>query len=235
MLLTIEAFWHKWRKTYEQVDCFICPSQFIADLTKQRIPINKLTVLPNGIDITVFTPPYNSNGYALYFGRLSKEKGVHTLLAAHQRVASSLSLKVVGTGPLEKELREAYPRASFLGYCNGRALNDLIAQAMFVVVPSEWYENCSMVVLEAMAHGKPVVGSRIGGIPEQIEDGRSGLLFSMGSIDDLVKKMKYLMSNPQVIIEMGKNARKKFENEYDLSKHCQNLLSVYNQLLSKRS
>ena len=107
-----------------------------------------------------------------------------------------------------------------------------MANAGFVVVPSEWFENCSMVVLESMALGKPVIGSRIGGIPEQVEDGKSGLLFEMGNIHELAEKMKTLSENPKIRIDMGKAARKKLEAEYSLSNHCDELLDIYNELLA---
>ena len=232
-LLSIEAIWHKWRKSYDYVDCFLSPSQFLADLTKERLPRNKLKILRNGIDAAKYQSNYEDEGYALYFGRLSEEKGIKTLLKAHRSLIENVPLKIVGTGPLEEELMLSYPKALFLGYKSGKDLNELIANAAFVVVPSEWYENCSMVVLEAMAMGKPVIGSCIGGIPEQIEDGKTGFLFEMGKIDELSDKMTVLWSDKKLRAEMGKAAREKVEKEFSLQKHCADLMEIYNQLLTK--
>ncbi|NIA11797.1 MAG: glycosyltransferase [Nitrospiraceae bacterium] len=232
LLLTLEAYWHKWKKSYEGVDLFISPSRFLADLvSRYRIPKERIQVLRNGIDTAKFLPSMEDGGYVLYFGRLSHEKGITTLLKAHQSMAEPLPLKVVGTGPLEKKLRASYEKAEFLGYKSGEELNRLIANATFVVVPSEWYENCSMVVLEAMAFGKPVIGSKIGGIPEQIEDGKTGLLFEMGNMSELAQKMKKLSSDREMRIQMGRRARRKLESEYSLDKHCKKLLSIYRALL----
>jgi len=232
-LLMIEAYWHKWKRSYEFVDQFIVPSQFIANLISRRISSSKIHVLQNGIDIKKFKPSYQDEGYGLYFGRISKEKGIETLLKAHRNIADIMPLRVVGTGPIKEKLIRNYPHAEFLGHKSGEELNDLIAKSAFVVVPSECYENCSMVVLEAMALGKPIIGSNVGGIPVQIEDGTTGLLFDMGNVKELVEKMKIMIENPGMRITFGKTARKKLENEYSLDTHCVELLKVYNELIAE--
>lgn len=230
LLLSAEAMFHKWQKSYDAVDLFLAPSRFLANLVGQRIPQEKIKVLRNGIDVDNYQPSYADQGYGLYFGRLSKEKGVKTLLRAHQNLKTNLPLKIVGTGPLEEELRREYPELDFLGYQHGQALQDLIANAAFVVVPSEWYENCSMVVLEAMAFGKPIIGSRIGGIPEQIEDGKTGLLFEMSNTAELAEKMEILAGNAELRNQMGRAARRKLEQEYSLAEHNHELLDIYSFL-----
>lgn len=233
LLLALEAFFHKWRRSYEAVDLFLSPSQFIADLTATRIPKEKIRVLRNGMDTNEFHPHWEDQGYGLYFGRLSREKGIDTLLQAHTAMPFSVPLKVVGTGPLEKTLRNAYPAAEFLGYKTGKELKDLVANSAFVVVPSEWYENCSMVVLEAMAMGKPVIGSRIGGIPEQVEDGKTGFLFEMGNAEELGRKMAALATDPELRQRLGRAARKKLEREYSLAAHGEGLLDIYSEVLMR--
>jgi len=230
-LLMVEAYWHKFFKSYDKVDLFIAPSQFLAEVVSKRIPREKIKVLRNGIDLKEYKPTYEDKGYALYFGRLSKEKGIETLLKAHRDIAKEIPLKIVGTGLIENELKAKYSKAEFLGYRTGKELKSIIAQASFVVVPSEWYENCSMVVLEAMALGKPIIASRIGGLPEQIEDGRTGLLFEMGNVKELRERMLYLWKNKDLRIEMGREARKKAEREFSLERHCEELLHIYKKLL----
>lgn len=227
MLISFEAFYHKFRQSYDMVDLFIAPSKFIADYTSQRIKSKKIRVLHNGIDIDRYRPNFSDQGYVLYFGRLSKEKGIETLLKAHRTLANKFTLKIIGTGPLEGYLQREYPAAEFYGYKYGQELDNLISNAAFVVVPSEWYENCSMVVLEAMAFGKPVIGSRIGGIPEQINDGETGLLFEMGNSKELSFKIEHLINNPQLRRKMGEAGRIKAEIEYSLEDHNNNLLEIY--------
>ncbi|MDL1957457.1 MAG: glycosyltransferase family 4 protein [Candidatus Desulfofervidus auxilii] len=230
-LLMIEAYWHKFFKSYDKVDLFIAPSQFLAEIVSQRIPREKIVVLRNGIDLNEYKPTYEDEKYVLYFGRLSKEKGIEALLKAHQDIAKEIPLKIVGTGVIEDELKTKYPRAEFLGYKTGEELKSIIAQASFVVMPSEWYENCSMAVLEAMALGKPIIASRIGGLPEQVEDGKTGLLFETGNVEELREKMLYLWKNRDLRIEMGREARKKAEREFSLKRHCEELLQIYKRLL----
>ncbi|BHH84240.1 glycosyltransferase family 4 protein [Desulforhopalus sp. 52FAK] len=230
-LLTAEALYHSWRKSYAGIDLFLAPSQFMADLTEQRIGKARMKVLHNGIDESVYQSCYVDHGYGLYLGRLSKEKGVMTLLNAHQKMKDPMPLKVVGTGPLEEELRQKYHSVDFHGYQSGQVLKDLISNSAFVIVPSEWYENCSMVVLEAMACGKPVIGSRIGGIPEQIEDGKSGFLFEMGNGQELTEKMDRLSHDRSLRSQMGSAARRKLEQEYSLTQHCESLIAIYQELL----
>ncbi|MBU0481321.1 MAG: glycosyltransferase family 4 protein [Proteobacteria bacterium] len=230
LLLAGEALFHKFRKSYEGVDLFLAPSRFLADLVGRRVEKDQIRVLRNGIDINAFQPNYADRGYALYFGRLSKEKGVETLLAAGMTGATKFPLKIVGTGPLLESLKVRFPKTEFLGYKTGEELVELIKNAAFVVVPSEWYENCSMVVLEAMALGKPVIGCDIGGIPEQIDDGKTGLLFPMGNSRILARKMHALAIDKNLRISMGSNARKKLEASYSLAAHCNKLMDIYSDL-----
>jgi glycosyltransferase involved in cell wall biosynthesis len=232
LLFSVEAYWHKWKRNYDGVDRFLSPSGFLADLTTKRIAASKIQILHNGINTEKYQANFSNQGYALYFGRLSKEKGIKTLLQAHKHLAAELPLKIAGSGPLEGDLRKNYPTVEFLGYQNGKYLQDIIANSAFVVVPSEWYENCSMVVLEAMAFGKPVIGSRVGGIPEQVEEGKTGFLFEMGNVQELTRKMTVLMENSSLLVEMGRAAREKLEKEYSLVEHNENLWKVYSDLLS---
>lgn len=233
VLLMLEAYWHKWARSYEYVDIFLSPSRFLAKLVSQRIPESKIRVLRNGIDLDSYKPGFRDDGYALYFGRLSREKGIETLLEAHSKLGNRIPLKVVGSGPLERELKEHYQHAQFLGYHASEELKKTIGNSGFVVVPSECYENCPMVVLEAMAMGKPVIGTRMGGIPEQIDDGRTGFLFEMGSVKELAEKMMLLSENTQIRHQMGKAAREKVEREYSFDAHCTKLINIYEELLSK--
>lgn len=231
LLLSLEALFHQWRGSYDLVDCFIAPSQFLAKLVQKRVGPEKIHLLHNGIDTDAWQPYQNDEGYGLYLGRLSKEKGIKTLLTAYAGLEPTFPLKIAGTGPLEKELQARYRCVEFLGYQSGQALKDLIGRAAFVVVPSEWYENCSMAVLEAMALGKPIIASRIGGLPEQITDGETGLLFEMGNPSDLAQKMEILADNPTLRASMGQAARIKLEKEYSLKDHCASLVQLYEDLL----
>ena len=233
LLFMGEGLWHLWQRSYEAVDIFIAPSRFLVDLTGRRIPRGKIRLLRNGINFDKYSSYYADKGYALYFGRLSNEKGIRTLLEAHNKLNSLIPLKVVGTGPLAESLQSAYPDVQFIGYKTGTELNDLIREAAFVVVPSECYENCSMSVLEAMAYGKAVIGSNLGGLPEQIEDGASGLLFEPGNAHDLTEKMARLIQDKVLRQDMGRAGRKIIEEKFSLHEHGKKLISIYKQLCSE--
>lgn len=231
-LLSVEALYHQYRRSYDGVDLFLTPSRFFAELTTQRIAPERIRTLHNGIDIDKYQANYDNQGYAIYLGRISKEKGIETLLKASRKLAGKSNLKIIGVGPLLTQLSLKYPEAEFMGFHSGPKLRELIGNATYVVVPSEWYENCSMVVLEAMAMGKPVIGSRIGGIPEQIEDGKTGFLVEMGNVEELAQKMDILDSQAELRKEMGRAGRLKLEQEYSLTDHERQLLKIYSELLA---
>jgi glycosyltransferase involved in cell wall biosynthesis len=234
ILLCIEAYWHMIKRSYRYVDLFISPSQFLCDLIQSKLQWADVHILHNGIDLKNYMPQFTDNGYALYFGRLSKEKGIKTLLKAWESINQPNDLRIVGTGDKEIELRRQYSRVQFLGHLTGPELKKTISNAAFVVVPSEWYENCSMVVLEAMALGKPVIGSRIGGIPEQVIDGENGLLFEPGNFQQLAEKMRILSSNSELRNSFGRAARNRVEQQYSFEKHCTGLRKIYADVLERQ-
>jgi glycosyltransferase involved in cell wall biosynthesis len=132
--------------------------------------------------------------YFLFFGRLSYEKGVKTLLEAFKTLPQC-KLKIVGTGPKEDELK-AFVKCNdmknvvFLGYKHGKELSDLVSNAYFAIVPSEWYENNPMTIIESYSAGTPVIGAKIGGIPEIVVEGKTGYQFKSGDSDELCAKIQ---------------------------------------------
>ncbi|MBG0789919.1 MAG: glycosyltransferase family 4 protein [Desulfovibrionaceae bacterium] len=231
ILLTVESLFHRIRNSYGLLDRIISPSKFLAKLIiESGYPAEKVVIVNNGIDVDDLTPTFSDRGYALYYGRLSKEKGLMTLCAASKKM--KIPLRVVGTGPLRQELMEEYPDIRFDGFLSGKPLKDAINGARCVVVPSEWYENCSMVVLEAMALGKAVVGARIGGIPEQVLDGDTGYLFTPGSVNELVEKVNTLAHDPNHARHLGIQARARAVDVYSLEKHFTAIDQVFQEVLA---
>lgn len=230
-LLYAEAVVQRLMGNYEAVDAYIAPSRFMLESIAHRIPEERVHLLYNGMDCETVHPSGIDNGYALYLGRLSAEKGIPTLLAAHEAAQGAWPLVVAGTGPLEADLKQQYKHATFLGHVSGERLHDVIDQAAVLVIPSEWYENCPMSVLEAMSYGKPVVGSRIGGIPELVVDGVTGLLFETGDTYSLLAQMKHLMGDPDLRRRLGAQARQRVESEFSLSRHNTCLMDIYKSLL----
>ena len=230
-LLYVEALVQHRLGNYERVDRFIAPSQFMAESVKSRFPAEKLRIIPNGIDTGKISAYTDDWGYALYIGRLSQEKGINTLLDAYRRHEIHFPLKVCGTGPLLDELlKEPTANVEFLGYKMGTELQTLIAKSSFVVVPSECYENCPMSILEAMAYGKPVIASHIGGIPELVADKLTGLLHEPSNIENLAACINQLAENSSMRKSFGLAARQRAENHFSLEKHNTALLAVYHEL-----
>lgn len=234
-LLYAEAKVHQWARSYERVDAVIAPSRFLANAVAGRFAPEHIHVVPNGVDTDRIQASDVDAGYVLYLGRVSKEKGIKTLLEAHKRAAGAFALKVCGTGPLLQALRGAAPDAEFLGHRTGNGLAEIIAAASLIVVPSECYENCPMSILEAMAFGKPVVASRIGGIPELVAHGETGLLANAGDAEDFASHIMSLMREPQTRRIFGRAARERAHAHFSLQQHNSALLSVYERLLNRGS
>lgn len=230
-LLYAEAVVQRLMGNYEKVDAFIAPSRYMQESIAHRVPGDRIKLLYNGIDTNEVHGSGADEGYVLFLGRLVQEKGVETLLKAHAISTAGWRLVVAGTGPLGEDLKAQYNPSNFVGYIAGDALKAMIDRASVVVVPSEWYENCPMSVLEAMAYGKPVVGSRMGGIPELVEDGKTGLLYEAGNVAELASTLDRLMSSAELRRQMGMAARQRVETVFSLDLHNAGLMGIYKSLL----
>ncbi len=227
-------------KVYDLVDVFICPSIFLKNkFIEYGFQSEKLIVLNYFINIDCDYESEPPGDYLLYVGRLSEEKGIKTLIDAVIKV-ESCKLKIVGDGPLEEELvlyvksKNAINKIEFLGYKNHKDVIELLKKCKFLVIPSEWYEVTGLVIFEAFACGKPVVGSRIGGIPEFIKDNETGITFEPGDSDDLKLKIAYLSNHPEKIREMGASARAYVTQELSPAKHYEKLMEIYRNAIAEK-
>lgn len=238
LLNTLEMILHhQILRIYDLIDIFISPSQFLKQKIKSMGFKGEIIHLPNFINLSHFTMSSNSDSNGLcYFGRLSPEKGLFTLLKAMKN--RKTELKIIGDGPL-KTLLEQYVKKDnmknikFLGYLYGKNLHKEISSSMAVVLPSEWYENNPLSIMEAFALGKPVIGSRIGGIPELVKDHITGLTFESGNIIDLREKMTILKKNPEKSTEMGKNAREYVGKNLNSEHIYKKLMPIYERSTEK--
>lgn len=196
-LMTLEMYLRQWKyNPVKTIDGFIFVSRFCRDKHIEfdsRFKDVPNTVLYNCATIEPKTE--EKDDYFLFYGRLSHEKGIMTLLQSIAQT-SGIKYKIVGTGPLEQQIKDIVRQkglnnVELLGYKTGDELKDLVKKSRFVTVPSEWYENNPMTVVEAYAVGTPVIGARIGGIPEIVQDGSTGYLFESGdfvSLTEIINK-----------------------------------------------
>lgn len=238
----LETYLYEAMGTFSRdVDMFIVATDFMGGLLKGvGIPPERITKLPNPLRIREYMPSYEDEGYIMYFGRLSSEKGVNTLIDAVRKLPD-VKLKVVGDGPDEPAMKKAVAgwgadNIEFTGPVWGEGLKELLAGARFVVVPSEWYENSPYVICQSFAMGKPVIGSNIsGGIPELVKDGRNGFLFEACDAADLSEKIKTLYFEPGLASKMGMNARADAEAWFGEESSYRGFMEVYNIVLGRRA
>lgn len=229
-LLWAEARFHAAAGSYRRVDRFIAPSRFMRDAVSPLLGESRVVYIPNGVDTSRIEASRQDEGFVLYLGRLSPEKGVETLLRAHAADHAAWRLVIAGSGPLLGKLQSQFPLAEFTGHLSGEHLETKLREASVIVVPSEWHENNPLSVLEAMAHAKPIVASHIGGIPELVRHGRTGLLFEPKNTQQLSSQIKALLSDSDLRRKFGNEARKIAETEYSLERHGAALLSLYQSL-----
>ncbi|MFH0341648.1 MAG: glycosyltransferase [Chromatiales bacterium] len=235
LLIMVESSIHKALGLYRNnLDRIVVPSMFYRDkLVEWGWPPEKLVHIPNFIRGERFRPQFEPGGYFLYFGRLAPEKGLRTLISAAK--ASRIKLYIVGEGPIEYELRQlaldANGRIQFLGRLLGERLFDVVRNARAVVVPSEWYENAPMSVLEAYANGKIVIGARIGGIPELLLDGETGYLFESGVKEELTGVLDRVGHLTDARLrEMGHQARAYVIREFTKERYLTEMIALYKSL-----
>lgn len=234
-LVMLESAVHKTLGLYRRyLDRVVTPSQFyMQKLIEWGWPQAQLTYIPNYVDVTAFTPRYQPGNYFFYFGRLAMEKGAGTLIRAAAR--AKVKLRIAGTGPEEEALKrlaaETGGDVEFLGFVSGEALWNRVREARAMVLPSEWYENAPMSILEAYACGKPVIGARIGGIPEMIQVGQTGALFESGNVEELAAQLRRFadMSDSKVA-EMGAAAREFVSRTFTRQRYLNDMLALYASL-----
>ena len=216
----------------KKIDCFVAPCRFLKNkLIEAGFPSKKMWVKPHFTEIYDSARPEDFKNYAVYIGRLSKEKGLFTLVKAFKKI-NEVNLKILGEGAYRERLdnyitEEKIANVSLFGYIKGAEKDKILKRAMFLVLPSEWYENMPYAILESFACGVPVIASSIGGLRELVTDGYNGLLFEPGNAEDLAQKIGRLAGNKELLLEMRENARKTAEEKYSEKIGYKNLMAVY--------
>lgn len=236
----VEGWFYKRKGTYKYVDKIICPSFFMErQLNKNRLLNDKTVVLRNFITIDkekkehLPKPEIQDlrgrnipDRYVLYFGRMDIEKGIINLLEAAQQLPE-IPIVIAGNGT-QKEKTEGIVNTYPVAFQTGEVLKALIQNAEFTVHPAIWYENCPFAVMESQINGTPVVASKIGGIPELVNEGVTGDFCNPSDTDDLVSKVRTLWYNRERIERYRDNCREWAINQFpDAEEYYQQLMNYY--------
>lgn len=231
-IVAAEAIVNSALRSYrDNVDRIIVPSRFFLEkFVEWGWPREMFRYVPNWLDTTRVEADPQPGDYFLYLGRLAPEKGVATLIRAARQ--AGVRLAIAGDGPMRQSLEAiaqgATDRIELLGFRSGDELARLVRGARAVVAPSEWYENAPLSVLEALAAGKPLIGSRIGGIPELVDEGRTGWLFPAGDIDALAALLQKVSLVPDATLAaMGRECRAVVERDFSRHGYLDAMLGLY--------
>lgn len=233
-LVALESAIHHYGGIYRKnLDRVLVPSRFYLEkFVEWGWPREHLRLVPNFVDPSAFVPCYQPGGYFLFFGRITATKGVATLLAAAAQ--AGVKLVVVGTGDLDDDVRHAAaerPEVQFLGRKTGAELFQIVQGARAVVLPSEWYENAPMSLLEAFALGKPAIGANIGGIPEMVRPEQTGWLFPSGDQNALAGVLTLVSGMDDAkIAALGRGARALVEERFTPVQYVRNVARVYSEI-----
>jgi glycosyltransferase involved in cell wall biosynthesis len=215
---------------------FICPSSFLKNnMQRGGFNPNQLKVLSNFIlEEKLTCLPLEKKNFYCYVGRLSNEKGIETLLRAAIDLPQ-YELRIIGTGPLDSELNSKYSAKHiiFEGYKKWDELKLILRRSRFMVIPSECYENNPLSVIESLCMGTPVLGARIGGIPELISEDINGYTFISRDINHLKERINHMFNNSSKFdyIGIAREAREKFDSR----SYYRQISNIYKDLLKTRN
>lgn len=233
-MASLEAYAHRLMRVREKVDTFLSPSTFLmGKLIERGFPRDKVQHLPHFLPKEMFQADDGNAGYLLFLGRLERIKGIHPLLEACQSVPEvNLILAGQAAEPLASELPALLPpNAQYVGFKHGVELQELVQNALAVVVPSLCYENQPNSILEAFACGKPVIASDLGGMMELVIPQERGLLVSPGDVEALAGAMRWMAMNPEKAREMGQTAQRYALDQHGSELHYQRLMGAYAQVM----
>lgn len=228
---------HRLLRTWTKlVDVFVVLTEFVRlKMIEAGLPPEKIVVKPNFVHPDPGVHEGRSADYALFAGRLSPEKRVLTLVHAWGKI-DRLSLLIVGDGEGEKDVRDAIAdgrlgNVRMVGSAPRKELLELMKRATLLMVPSEWYETFGMVIVEAFACGVPVIASRLGAMAELIEDRKTGLLVTPGSLDETRAKVAWALDHPEELRQIAVRARKVFETKYTAEVNYPLIMNAYERAL----
>lgn len=234
-LVACESYLHRWMKVYDLIQLFHVPSRFLGEKFRESgVAAERIWHQFYTIDLRQYPFSEGFDDYFVYYGRLSEEKGILTLLQAMLQVRQS-KLLIIGDGPQRAELEkfaaaQQLSNVVFTGAKSGKELTQLVSRAKFVVVPSEWYDNSPLVIYESFSMGRPVLATALGGMPELIEDGVNGRLFTPKDAAGLSRMINEMLRDEKALRAMGRAGRATAEREFDPEVHYHKIHDVYQRL-----
>jgi glycosyltransferase involved in cell wall biosynthesis len=230
---------HRRKNTWtEMVDCYVALTEFAREkMIQGGLPADKIRVKPNFV-LPDPGPRTSDGDYALFVGRLVDLKGVGTLIKAWSKLPASIPLVIAGDGPYRREMEKLISdfKLANVDYRGRLSRNETLATmkgARFLMFPSEWYEGFPVTIAESFACGVPVLCSRLGGMQEIVDDGRTGLHFTSGDAADMAEKVQWAWSNPEETSNMGLEARAEFEAKYSAERNFGMLTEIYERVISR--
>jgi glycosyltransferase involved in cell wall biosynthesis len=230
---------HRRKNTWtEMVDCYVALTEFAREkMIQGGLPADKIRVKPNFV-LPDPGPRTSDGDYALFVGRLVDLKGVGTLIKAWSKLPASIPLVIAGDGPYRPEMEKLISdfKLANVDYRGRLSRNETLATmkgARFLMFPSEWYEGFPVTIAESFACGVPVLCSRLGGMQEIVDDGRTGLHFTSGDAADMAEKVQWAWSNPEETSNMGLEARAEFEAKYSAERNFGMLTEIYESVISR--
>lgn len=223
---------------FNKINKFIALNNFVKQkMIEKGYDGAKIEIIPNSTNEKPTLECYDKKDYYLYIGRISNEKGVNTIIKTFSML-NNINLKIVGTGPLENEIKnfikeKGINNIEYIGFKNGIEKDNLIRFSKAIIVPSEWYENFPTVVLEAFSLGTMVIASDIGGLKYMIKNDYNGIKFKSGDVFDLKQKLLLIDRNKELIAELSKNAYNTYINYYTEDIYYNKHMNLYNNLIKR--
>lgn len=226
--------WHYYRQVYKKnVDLFITPSQYLKrQLIRGGFDAAQIRVNAYGIDPRSIEPRFDHDKYFLFVGRLSEEKGVDTLVHL-AKLLPDIRFKIVGRGPEMNRLHalgHGLSNLEFMGFRAGDELREIYRGATAVMLPSRVHENFPLISLEAMAAGKPLIASEVGGVPEVVEDRVTGFLVKPTDLNGWTEAVMRIAYDDDLADRMSRAARERVETKFQLRDHFRRLMAIYEEV-----
>ncbi|TKH38741.1 glycosyl transferase [Paenibacillus polymyxa] len=221
-----------------KVSRYIALTEFARDkFAESGIPLDRIAVKPNFVHHQTVKAKYDPNDrYLLFVGRISAEKGVRNLLQAWSQLEDrgGLRLVIIGEGPEKAELAAAHQQEDirFLGKQDGDTVLDCMSRAMYVMVPSIWYEGFPMTIVESYSVGTPVLCSRIGALEEVVEDGVTGFHFQHDDLENIKTVIRRAVAYENYAA-MRQKVAQNYAAHYTEEVNVKQLLAIYSEAMEE--